>query len=680
MKVMAATLLYKCLFPFYILLMVAACSTGSDSSKGDKPTRHTGDEFYAYYSRMDSGEPWEAHQMVSEFADIVVHFSDKERFYFWRASSYLPRWHTDEGVNYVEQLFDTQGDGAGLRWDKLNRHSHVRIIRQSQREVVIHWRYAPKFDVHIDPMLPGWTGWVDEYYTVRPDRTVLREIYDHDNERKLTHHLTLNSNGSITQSSTEQSPYIPPVAEFYSANALPEGPDSGFGALYTKLGYVGAWDVGPDDEYQPRSSVWSDNWQVHAHPDVVVNFDGNDTKWVFWRGLGFVPSLVSENGAWFSNEFNESWGWPEMCESGGAEPMNDKQARYSHVRVIENTPARVVVQWRYHPTGICYNLIDTDDSPDGWGSTSEFVFYFYPDGSVLSRNTLFSQQANTYGDAPNGFEYHEAMIINSAGRDPWDNIEINKTLVLANMEGQVESYDGADGGINDRGNEPFELPLQANIARINLKDTDFDTYTIMEHGSTLEIIPYSEVDFEEEYPGHHFVRWDHWPVNQIRAFGRGAMDSRYPSHTSLFHMAFNPPFKQDDFSQTRLLLTGLSDMSTEQVVKLAKSWLQAPALINVKGSSDFGYDESQRAYYFDATELLTFRLNGSGSNPIFNPAFVLEGWQSEKDIAVKINGQTTDDFKWGNFRNTAGRKTTIVYLPLHSQDIVDVEICQPGKC
>ncbi|WP_299579980.1 hypothetical protein [uncultured Microbulbifer sp.] len=661
--------------------MGTACSTGSDSKGDDKSTsENTETDFYAYYSRMDSGESWEAHQMVSEFADIVVNFSDTEQFYFWRASSYLPRWHTGQGVNYVEQLFETRGDGVGLRWDKLNRHSHVRIIRQSQNDVVIHWRYAPKFDVHKDPMLPGWTGWVDEYYTVKPDRTILRETYDHDNERKITHNLTLNPNGTITQVSAQPSAYVSPVPEFYSADALPAGPDSGFGAQYTKLGYVGAWDTGPEDQYQPRSNLWNDNWQVHADPDVIVNFDGNDTKWVFWRGLGFVPSLVSENGAWFSNEFNESWGWPEMCESGGAEPMNDKQVRYSHVRVIENTPARVVVQWRYHPTGICYNLIDTEDSPDGWGAASEFVFYIYPDGTVLSRNTLFSQQVNTYGDAPNGFEYHEAMIIHSAGKDPWDNIEIDNTLTLVNMNGQAESYDGANGGINNRGSEAFELPLQANIARINLKDTEFDTFTIMEHGGSLEIIPYSEVGFEEEYPDHHFVRWDHWPVNQIRAFGRGASDSLYPSHTSLFHMAFNPPFKQDDSSQTRLLLTGLSNMSTAQVTKLAKSWLQAPVVANVTGSSDYGYDEAQRAYYFDASDSLSFRLSGSSANPVFNPAFVLEGWENESDIVVKINGQATDDFKRGNIRGASGKKITIIFLPLNSDSETDIEICKAKDC
>ena len=408
---------------------------------------------------------------------------------------------------------------------------------------------------------------------------------------------------------------------------------------------------------------------------MIVNFDNNETKWVFWRGLGFVPSIVSENGAWFSNEFNESWGWPQMCDSGGAEPMNDKQARYSHVRVIENTPARVVVHWRYHPTGICYNLIDTENSPDNWGSVSDFIFYIYPDGSTLSKNTLHSQQVNTYGGSVNGFEYHEAMIINSAGKDPWDNIDIQNTVSIFNLAGESATYSGANGGINSIGDEPFPLPIKGNISRINLKDTPYDTYTVMEHGGSLEILPYWEMDFNGEYPNHHFVRWNHWPVNQIRAFGRSATAANYPSHTSLIHMAFNPPFDQGDTWQTRLLLTGVSDMSDSQVVSLAHSWIHAPSVENVQGAQDGFYDESQRAYQFKANKKeLSFTLNGSVNRPVFNPAFSFANWQGSDDAKITVNGSPVPSAKKGVIRNSNGQKTLQLFIPLQSQSPVKFSV------
>ena len=54
---------------------------------------------------------------------------------------------------------------------------------------------------------------------------------------------------------------------------------------------------------------------------------------------------MTENGLWMGDQSIELWsgksGW------GSSENMADKQTRYSHVRLIENNDARVVVHWRY---------------------------------------------------------------------------------------------------------------------------------------------------------------------------------------------------------------------------------------------------------------------------------------------------------------------------------------------
>lgn len=658
------------------VLLISACQTNTESNnKTNAATPNVEPGFYAYYTRLNSDADWEAHQFVGEYADIVVNLSESQQLKFWRGSSYLPLWQTDQGQSFMPQLFETSGDGEGLRWDKLNRHSHVRIIEQSDTEVVVHWRYAPTFDTDENPLIPGWTGWVDEYYTITIDGLVTREVYDHDDAKKITSTLRLNANGTIENLDQVSSDYTSTAPAYNSTDELPTGDNAGFGAQYTKLGYSGAWDIGPEDEYQPNSPDWNENWQVQDHPDVVVNFDNNKTKWVFWRGLSYVPSMVSENGAWFTNEFNESWEWPQMCEDGGAEPMNDKQARYSHVRIIENTPARAVVHWRYHLTGICYNLIDTEDTPDGWGAVSDFVFYIYPDGSTLSKNTLHSQQVNTYGDTINGFEYHEAIVVNSAGKAPWDNIETQETLSILNLAGEVSSYDGKNGAINNSGDEPFPLPIKGNITRINLKNTDFDTYTIMERGETLEIMPYWEMDFDNEYPDHDFVRWDHWPVNQIRAFGRGTNNAEYPSHTSLFHMAFNPPFAQADTSQTRLLLTGVSDADNNQIVNLANAWLNAPNIQDISGAADVYYDKSQRAYQLKASaDEINFTLSGTDKQPIYNPAFIIEDWKGSEAIQITINGHPLPELKQGIIRNHKGKRSLLLFVPWQSTSQLHVQI------
>ena len=55
--------------------------------------------------------------------------------------------------------------------------------------------------------------------------------------------------------------------------------------------------------------------------------------------------MVNESNQCFTEEFNETGFCPDA--PGDCEPMSDKQCYASHVRVLENNPARVVVEWRY---------------------------------------------------------------------------------------------------------------------------------------------------------------------------------------------------------------------------------------------------------------------------------------------------------------------------------------------
>jgi hypothetical protein len=94
----------------------------------------------------------------------------------------------------------------------------------------------------------------------------------------------------------------------------PKGP-APFGAYYTNLKFDEAWDA-----------------VRHEGPmsDVVVLFDDKPWRFVHWRGTGYIPHWVTENDIWYSNEFNETWGNREYV----AEPMSDKQCRYSNALAI----------------------------------------------------------------------------------------------------------------------------------------------------------------------------------------------------------------------------------------------------------------------------------------------------------------------------------------------------------
>ena len=65
---------------------------------------------------------------------------------------------------------------------------------------------------------------------------------------------------------------------------LPDGENrNGFGAYYKHLRFY---------------DVWDNQWRFSDHPDVVVEFEKTHAKLVFWRGTGYIPMMVNENGQW----------------------------------------------------------------------------------------------------------------------------------------------------------------------------------------------------------------------------------------------------------------------------------------------------------------------------------------------------------------------------------------------
>ena len=132
--------------------------------------RSYGGDFYACYTKVKSDESWEKHSRTREHADIVIRFDDNRELVFWRGSSYLPYWKTEKGKWYVEELVQRKGDGSGIRPDRVNIYSHIRIIEASDARVVVHWRYVPDF------ANASWDGWVDEYFTIYPDGICIRTI------------------------------------------------------------------------------------------------------------------------------------------------------------------------------------------------------------------------------------------------------------------------------------------------------------------------------------------------------------------------------------------------------------------------------------------------------------------------------------------------------------------------
>ncbi len=189
---------------------------------------------------------------------------------------------------------------------------------------------------------------------------------------------------------------------------------------------------------------------------------------VFWHGTTYNMNLVTENGRWVGDQSAEAP--PE--ENGCIEHMSDKQARYSHVRLLENNPARIVVHWRYAMTDVLYNIGESDPIT-GWGDWVDEYYTIYPDGLAV-RHFLIHAPRKRYSIT-------EPATLNNPGEKAEDNVSI-EALTLENMEGVARSYSWETWPSNGdvRGRFFNEVP-DANISIMNTK-SDFKPLVYLRAG------------------------------------------------------------------------------------------------------------------------------------------------------------------------------------------------------
>ncbi len=202
-----------------MMILMICCAIVFGKSKSST------DNFYAYYTKVDSGEDFEKYSRTGEYADIVVKLP-QGKLVFHRSSSYLPYWQTENGKWYTNEIIKRSGDGPAKRPDKNNLYAFARIIEDTSDKIVVHWRYFPNFKLgtHAEPVggNVGFDGVVHEYFTITPDGTVTRTIREgtkklddwNDPQNKTTQKLKLTAKGITNLSTTKpktSTTDIPPV-------------------------------------------------------------------------------------------------------------------------------------------------------------------------------------------------------------------------------------------------------------------------------------------------------------------------------------------------------------------------------------------------------------------------------------------------------------------------------------
>jgi hypothetical protein len=437
----------------------------------------------------------------------------------------------------------------------------------------------------------------------------------------------------------------PPQGDVLPYAKLPAGPPGAgpFGAFYDTLKYDELWDA-------PRRAA--------PDSDVVVRFDDSPVRLVAWQGTNYIPAWVTEDGKWYTDEFVETWG--AGCPGGGdCEPMSDKQNRYAHVRIVENTPARTVIHVRYGQCEVENYVCANADPLTGWTDWADDYYTVYPD-EVAARKTV--AWSSNLAVIP---EFQETIVINRAGTRPEENIETD-ALTFVNLKGNTHTYSWAHPPT------AIDQPAGANIQVVNLKSQWKPFQVVMPDRPMISV-------YQGERTWSMFEWWNHWPVAQVKSSGISAVAPDRPSHSSLSHIE-GQPWRRTPETVTKIMLDGLTDRRPEELAVLARSWASPPKMIVAgSGNTGQGYDPEQRAFVVtretpDAGPVeLTFAA--SQDSPLVNPAVAVENWGDAAPELI-LNGKPV---AWGKDARfglipTLSASRLVVWVRLQAESETHLEL------
>jgi hypothetical protein len=421
-------------------------------------------------------------------------------------------------------------------------------------------------------------------------------------------------------------------------------------AAYTKLKIYPEWDA---------------QWRMGSAADVVVSFPDMPFHYVFWRGSNYGECMVTENNIWIGDQSFES-----STKVGTAEHMNDKFDAESHVSVLENNAARVVVHWRYALVDVAGNLSDIDPAT-GWGNWVDEYFYIYPDGVSVRNGTVHGTKYK--------YSFTEPALLLEPSQKPEDLIQLN-AAAIANGQGQSKQYSWAQ----TLPAFPFAAqPEAANIAELQTK-SDYKPFYIYQPG--VQLGPYGwPPELRPEYS--HFPVWDHWPVNFIPSDGRFALHADHFSSAAILSPNMkgtwieNAGIEGASPTKTAYFLFGLTKKSPEELAALDRSWLHPPAIAVAEAGVEATYATGERAYVVTASAMqhvnrLELTVMATPQSPMVNAAIVVRGWSGNAGT-IRIDGKTANapDVLTG-VKNRLEGDDLIIWVHRETQQPLRIEIAR----
>jgi hypothetical protein len=434
----------------------------------------------------------------------------------------------------------------------------------------------------------------------------------------------------------------PPSPEF-APRIMPSGPPGPgrFGAYFTALSYYPEWDG---------------LWRTGPHADLIVRFDRSPARVVFWRGTQYSPAWVTGNGLWMADQsvegYDDDYTW---------EHMNDKQNRYSHVRIIEQHDARVVVHWRYAPVSVEKKLMNIDERL-GNGAWVDEYYYFYPDVIGMRKVTW---KRDTLG-AP--VQFQESIPLAHPGQTQGEVVE-NVYATVGNLAGETQNLAYVDDPGVSKKKFPDDLTIQMHHLRAQQQP-----FIVFEPGNQMKYLRDLNVDSLSR-PGSS----SHWPVGQILSDGRTSQAADRASSFLGFPISEPVQHQGDDGRDYINSLYGMTNQPFAELVPLARSWSHPPTM-NVEGQDfdSLGYDRSERIYRLRrrsgvSPARLTF--DATSESPVRNLALLIENWGNAPP-QVRLDERELergDTFRYG-FRHTLDGSDLIIWIDMQAEKRVSLRI------
>ena len=402
-----------------------------------------------------------------------------------------------------------------------------------------------------------------------------------------------------------------------------------FGAYYKSLNFHELWDK---------------MFRMTDNADIVVKFEDKPTSVIFWHGTNYAANWITEENQWMSDQSSEIF-----TRHGCSEHMADKQVRHSYARIIENTPARVVIHWRYPCVDVSYYCANRMNWSDEFHT-------IYPDGTGI-RKVVWNKGSNSPG-------FQDIQFFTNPGQTALDVVDL-QAMTVANLNGEIQKLKWATPNIIP------EITIDnATIELLNSK-SKYKIFTLFLGGL---ITPWGENE-QSAYTEDPFAGpWNHWPVHLVPSDGRFAVDKDRVTHFALGANDYAPQFGS-------LVHYGFTDQSIESVIPFAKYWNNPPQIIDFEGGEAMGFNRDQKAYEFLLeSEGLSFVIDATKDNPLVNPAIVIQDWAVDNSAVIKINGKELKygpDCREGNVRDSNGEIVKVIWLNLKSEKPVSVEIERP---